>query len=362
VNDGDYLRLLALGDFADPTQEFNAINPAYLRRAPEGTLVPVLRTGGLGDVLMAAVAVRAAAVRYPRLRFGYYTGADFVPLFQGQPWLAAVDQTGNLHGRQNWVIDLRGYSERERRERKERIGVFIEHLLGRDAPLADRTLHGIVRPGLADAARGRAILNSERPVVGIVNNSHSAGGYRNWPTSYVERLAALVHDHGWRAAILDDRGYTMSHPLAAARAINLTGRLTLLDLCAVMAACQVVVAPDTGTFHLGEALGVPTIGYFTMVPPEVRSAGYRHVRTFYAGIPCAPCYHAPTCGAQARDAECAKAITPEAVFAEALWMAENPPPYADNRAGNNVRHGQPVAFRQPVFHVEHPANHMLAGV
>ena len=200
VGDGDYQRLLALGDFADPTQEFNAIAPHYLRRAPEGTLVPVLRTGGLGDVLMAAVAVRAAATRYPRLRFGYYTGADFVPLFRGQPWLTAVDELGHLHGRQNWVIDLRGYSERERRERKERIGVYCDYVLGADAALADRTLHGIVRQGLADAAMGRAILGSTRPVVGIVNNSHSAGGYRNWPTSYVERLANLVHDHGWQAA------------------------------------------------------------------------------------------------------------------------------------------------------------------
>ena len=85
---------------------------------------------------------------------------------------------------------------------------------------------------------------------------------------------------GGRLPILDDRHYPLTLPLAASRAINLTGRLTVTDLCAVMAACQVVVAPDTGTLHLGEALGVPTIGYFTMVPPEVRSAGYRHVRTF----------------------------------------------------------------------------------
>lgn len=359
VSDGDYLRLTSMGDFGDPTHEINAINPAYLRRAPAGTLIPVIRTGGLGDVLMAAVAVRAAAAHYPTLRFAYYTGADFVQLFQGVPWAHTVDELGNLRGRQNWVVDLRGYSERQHRERKERIGVFLHCILNGRTEKADRQLHGILNPTFRDAARGRAILKTDRPVVGIVNGSHSQGGYRNWPMRYVERFAELCHDHGWRVAILDDRHYPLGMRLSSVGALNLTGRLTVRELCAVLAAVQVTVSPDTGTFHLAEALGVPVIGYFTTVPPETRSHGYQFARTFYKRLPCSPCFHSPTCGARPMEAECVKAVTPERVFEEAQWMAENPPPYADNRAplGGSV---SPVrwAGSPPMFHVEHPASVM----
>jgi ADP-heptose:LPS heptosyltransferase len=336
VPDGDYLRLLATGDFKDPTQELNAIPPSYLRRAPAGTTIPVIRTGGLGDALMAAVGIREAARRHPHLRFAYYTGADFVPLFRGFPWLVHVDELGNLRGRQHWIIDLRGYSERNYREREERVGCFARHLLEGKLEGADLRLHGIANPALANRDRGRSFIGVYgRPTVGIVNGSHSQGGYRNWPMRYVERFASLAHDRGWTPVILDDRHYALSPKLEATGAVNLTGRLTLPNLCAVLAALDVTVSPDTGTFHLAEALGRPTVGYFTTVPPEVRSARYEHVRTLYAALPCSPCYHAPTCGAQPFETQCAQAISPERVMDEVEWVHANPPPYAENRAQLN---------------------------
>ena len=347
VADGDYLRLLATGDFADPTHELNAVPPAYLRRAPAGTVIPVIRTGGLGDALMAAVAIREAARRYPHLRFAYYTGADFVPLFKGHPWLVHVDELGNLRGRQHWIIDLRGYSERQHREREERIGCFTRHLLGGKMDDANLRLHGIANRSLANRERGLSLVGVYKsPLVGIVNGSHSQGGYRNWPMRYVERMAGLAHDRGWTPVILDDKHYPLTPRLEAARAVNLTGRLTISNLCAVLAALDVTVSPDTGTFHLAEALGRPTVGYFTTVPPEARSYGYAHVRTLYARLPCSPCYHAPTCGAMPFETACAQAVTPERVMYEVEWIRENPPPYKENRAPLEIPRESPeVRFR-----------------
>jgi len=350
VSDSDYLRLLAMGDFADPEQELNAVPPAYLKRAPVGTVIPVIRTGGLGDALMAAVAIRETARRYPLLRFAYFTGADFVPLFKGHPWLVRVDELGNLRGRHHWVIDLRGYSERDGRERQERIGCYMRHLLAGDVQDANLRLHGIANQALANRDRGRSLIGAYRgPALGIVNGSHSQGGYRNWPMRYVERLAGLAHDRGWTPVILDDKHYALTPKLDAAKAVNLTGRLTMANLCAVLAALDVTVSPDTGTFHLAEALGRPTVGYFTTVPPEVRSHGYAHARTLYARLPCSPCYHAPTCGAMAYETECAQAVTPERVMAEVDWMQENPPPYKDSRAPMELPReaATPVHFRIP---------------
>jgi hypothetical protein len=69
------------------------------------------------------------------------------------------------------------------------------------------------------------------------------------------------------------------------------------------------------------------VGYFTTVPPEARAAKYSHTRCLYAGVPCAPCYHAPTCGLPSGKTLCALAVTPERVWEEVEWVMANDPPY-----------------------------------
>src|SRR5207302_10064767 len=44
--------------------------------------------------------------------------------------------------------------------------------------------------------------------------------------------------------------------------------LTLPELAAVIASSQVLISNDTGPMHLGPALGVPTLGLFSVGLPE----------------------------------------------------------------------------------------------
>lgn len=341
VTEGDYLFLLTQG-FIDPTQELEIIHPSRLARAPAGTEVPVIRTGGLGDVLMVLPGLRDLATLYPKLRFTYATSAHFVPVMRDCTFLYRAAPLGSLTGRYQWVIDLRGYSERNDRERFDRISVFAKYLLnGLDPSDWSYPLY----PTREEILQGKLLtgaLEHGRPTVGIVCGSHSQGGMRNWPIRYVEQMAELVYDHGMRPVLIDDKPVALTPRLSAACARPLAGHLSMPAFFNVMASLDYCVTPDTGALHLAEALGVRTVGYFTSIPPEARAVHYRYVRTLYAGVHCAPCYHSPTCGMPPGETLCAKEVTPKQAWAEIEWMAANPPPY--HYKHRTVETGQPVQF------------------
>jgi len=352
VPEGDYLFLLSQG-FIDPNHELQVVHPSRLTRAPADSEIPIVRTGGLGDVLMVLPALRELAHRFPRLRFTYATAHEFVPLLRncllGQPggFLHRVCALADLHGRLPWVIDLRGYSERDGRERYDRIGVFARYLLNGGEPLDwSYPLHATDLERLQGKSTTGA-LDHGRPVVGIVVGSHSQSGMRNWPTTYVEDFAERAFDHGYRAVLIDDRVHQLTPRLAAAGVRSLAGHLTIPTLLSVVASLDYLVTPDTGVLHLAEALGVKTVAYFTSVPPEARAVHYRHVRSLYAAVHCAPCYHAPTCGAPPGQTLCALEVKPARVWQEIEWMASNAPPYAF-RAEMAGPSWAPVEFSQPL--------------
>jgi ADP-heptose:LPS heptosyltransferase len=341
VPEPDYHFLMSQG-FIDPGHELQVAHPSRLPWAPAGTEVPVIRTGGLGDVLMVLPALRELAARFPKLRFTYATSEAYVPLMRDCSFLHRCVPLSALTGRYQWAIDLRGYSEREGRERFDRLGVFARYLLADGTP--DWTYPIAARP--EERTYGMALtgaLEHQRPTVGIVIGSHSQSGMRNWPITYVERMAELVHDHGMRAVIIDDKVCDITPRLAAAGARSLAGHLTVPMLVSVLASLDYLVSPDTGALHLAEALGIKTVGYFTTIPPEARAVHYRNVRTLYAGVSCAPCYHAPSCGLLPGTTTCALEVKPERVWREIEWMSIHAPPY-DYRSPLDEPVSAPVRF------------------
>ena len=73
-------------------------------------------------------------------------------------------------------------------------------------------------------------------------------------------------------------------------AIDLTGRTTLKQLAAVLAAVDLLVSNDSGPLHLAAALATPVVGIFTCTSP-LRSgpAGNLH-ELISTGVPCAASY------------------------------------------------------------------------
>ena len=77
--------------------------------------------------------------------------------------------------------------------------------------------------------------------------------------------------------------------------MNLAGRTTLRELCALLRACSVLVTNDSGPMHVAAAVGTPVVVPFGSTSPELtgpglpEDAGSPHV-LIRSQAPCAPCF------------------------------------------------------------------------
>jgi 3-deoxy-D-manno-octulosonic-acid transferase/heptosyltransferase-1 len=95
------------------------------------------------------------------------------------------------------------------------------------------------------------------------------------------------------------------------RAIDLTGRTSLMELAALYERATCLVSTDTGPMHLGAAVGIPVVALFGPTAPWRTGPfgqGHRIVRT---ACPCAPCFQR-----QCKTTHCMTGITIEQVAAE----------------------------------------------
>ncbi|MBB1154554.1 glycosyltransferase family 9 protein [Amycolatopsis dendrobii] len=105
--------------------------------------------------------------------------------------------------------------------------------------------------------------------------------------------------------------------------VDLSGRTTLLELAAVLAGAEAVVAPNTGPAHLAAAVGTPVVSLFAPVVPAARWAPF--------GVPAALLgdQHAPCRGSRARTCPvpghpCLDGIDPAEVVAAVEELAKRP--------------------------------------
>jgi hypothetical protein len=316
------------------------VAPRSLKNAPHGTEVPIIRGGGMGDVLMLTIPLRDLARERPGLRFIYATSRAYVPLLRDCDFLAGRTALEDLRGRFPYAIDMRGYSERNGNEKQYRIDVYSNYLVSR--PPSSYTYPLYKRE--EERERGFNIIGGDdgRPILGI--NLRASMSCRDWPRHYQGELAQLAAAKGWRTVLLDGARSALPPGMEGAGTLNLTGKLDIQTLMCVLQALDVLVSPDTGTTHLAEALNVRTVALFSSIEPDVRLRHYKWMRALWAGLPCSPCYH------QNCDWEdpkpCTLAISPAAVMREVEYVAEHNPPW-ELEPAFEVR---PVnyPFRQPL--------------
>jgi ADP-heptose:LPS heptosyltransferase len=74
--------------------------------------------------------------------------------------------------------------------------------------------------------------------------------------------------------------------------VCLAGKLTVAETAAVLSACDRLVANDSFLLHLGETLGVPTVGIFGPTNPSCFRPLGESSTTLWLGperVPCSPC-------------------------------------------------------------------------
>jgi len=141
---------------------------------------------------------------------------------------------------------------------------------------------------------------------------------KRWP---VEAFSALIRrtaetHRGVRFAIL---GAAEDQPMGAAlgqvipdRSLDLTGKLSLVEMVEWIRLSCLMVTNDTGPMHVAAALGRPVVGIFGPTEPR-RTGPYGQLENvLQLALPCVPCMKS-RCH-YAKPLECLRALPPESAF------------------------------------------------
>jgi heptosyltransferase-2 len=156
-----------------------------------------------------------------------------------------------------------------------------------------------------------AVANAGAPTVAF------APGAR-WPTKMWprERFAALlteVQRRGFGTIIAggaEDAAGNAEIARMSPGALDLTGKLSIIESAAVLERCAVLVTNDSAPLHLAEAVGTPVVALFG---PTVREFGYfprlPASRLLERALPCRPCSRNGRRSCPYGTKECLAAIT-----------------------------------------------------
>ncbi|HWI56287.1 MAG TPA: lipopolysaccharide heptosyltransferase II [Bacillota bacterium] len=143
---------------------------------------------------------------------------------------------------------------------------------------------------------------------------------KRWPVEHfadlVQRGAAAL-PAAYRFAVL---GGAEDAPLgericraAPQRCLDLTGKLSLLEMIECLRLSEAMVTNDTGPMHVAAALGKPVVALLGPTEP-CRTGPYGQIQhVLQRNLPCVPCLKARC--AYPQPMECLRSISPAAVFA-----------------------------------------------
>ena len=171
------------------------------------------------------------------------------------------------------------------------------------------------RPAVADSVRQRWALNG-RPWIALQPGARWSN--KRWPAeSYAELVRLLAPANpGFHFAVL---GGEEDRPLGEAiarvdpaRCVDLTGRLSLLEMVEWIRLSSLMVTNDTGPMHVAAALGTPVVGLFGPTEPR-RTGPYGQLdHVLQLNLACVPCLKSRC--RYIKPCECLRALPAKAVF------------------------------------------------
>jgi heptosyltransferase I len=127
--------------------------------------------------------------------------------------------------------------------------------------------------GHLDKAWAKNFRSSDVPLVAI--HPHPSKIERRWTIDGYRSLIAHLLGLGVKVLVLggnDPLEEKLNDELTTdlnADAVNLTGKLTLVQWAAILAEVDLLIAPDTGAIHLANALGTKVVGLYAVANPEL---------------------------------------------------------------------------------------------
>src|SRR5437016_4627565 len=86
---------------------------------------------------------------------------------------------------------------------------------------------------------------------------------------------------------------SLTRDFPSAPPLNLAGKTSLRELCALLKICRVLLTNDTGPMHVAAAVGTPVVAVFGSTSPELTGPGLPVVSTnhlLHSNAACSPCF------------------------------------------------------------------------
>jgi heptosyltransferase I len=168
-----------------------------------------------------------------------------------------------------WLLATDRLPARETIHTQDRLFEFLDYL-----EISPRPVTWCLDPSHESRESARALLPqlADAPTIGLVVTSGRSP--KDWPTKRFAALARQLRtESGARVVLL---GGPSEHEAERARQVQvnadtetvwgLTGDLQFL--VALISACDLVVAPDTGPMHIARAVGTPVVSLFGHTDPK----------------------------------------------------------------------------------------------
>lgn len=106
----------------------------------------------------------------------------------------------------------------------------------------------------------------------VLMNAGAGWGTKRWAPENFAKLADSLTSQGASVAFLgtemDRPAFAEVQEAANSQPVDLLGKTNVRQLIALIAACDLHIAGDTGSTHIAAALGKPCIGLYTLTKPE----------------------------------------------------------------------------------------------
>jgi len=225
-------------------------------------------------------------------------------------------------------IDIDGYSN------KHAVEYYLELIKFLGIEAKDKSLElvvpAVVGKKAKDVLTGYAIKDSDL-VIGIIPGAGGSWGkdaaYKHWPAlRFAEVADKLVDAFKAKILILGDESESKIAELIINamhnKPIDLTGKIDLDVLPAVIKNCKLVITNDGGPMHMAVALGIKSVSVFGPVSelvygPYPSSKDHLVIKSDTACRPCYKNFRMLNCD---RDKECLKSIGVNEVFDAAVRL------------------------------------------
>ncbi len=269
----------------------NLGTPFVPTRDWNGRSLLIVRSGGFGDLLCLTPLFRELKRRWPALRLHAACFEHFHGILQGNPDLDRIvpypvpTRDWKTYDAHLW---LENAVEKHPLARTLHIVDLFAHIAA--VPLASgETVYWVAPDEAEKALAARPRTGRRRAGIQVAASVPS----RSYPPALLNQVVGELLRRGWEVLLFGKPGQS-SCPPPHPHLADLTDchpRLSFRESAALLATCDVCLAPDSVFCHLAGSLGLPAVGLFGPFPAGLRVARAASIRTLTGHCPISPCFH-----------------------------------------------------------------------